>query len=86
MNRHFEKILTGMGVKFDKDGILETTYLSKSDFEEIIMYVWELALKTAADNVDVDYNILDNHDPITGENIEVYVLKNSILNLTPDDI
>jgi len=44
MNRHFEKILTGMGVRFDKDGILETTYLSESDFEEIIMTYMTLGL------------------------------------------
>lgn len=33
-----------MGVRFDKDGILETTYLSESDFEEIIMTYMTLGL------------------------------------------
>lgn len=75
MNRHFEKILTGMGVTFDEDDILENTYLTKLDFEEILTSVWELALKTAADNVKVDYNVTDSFDRHSGENIEVFALK-----------
>lgn len=86
MNKHFEDILVGMGVSFDNRSILENTYLKKFDFEEIMEKVWELALKTAADNAEADFTIVDNPDPVTGCDVEVYVLKNSILNLTPDDI
>jgi hypothetical protein len=41
--------------------------------------VFNLGLEVAANNAEADYNIIDSFDRITGENIEVYVLKNSIL-------
>lgn len=44
-----------------------------------------LEFKSAADNVDVDYTIC-NFDGVSSADIEVFALKNSILNLTPNDI
>ena len=35
--------------------------------------------QACADNADADYTITDNFDPVTGEDIEVYVIKSSIL-------
>ena len=50
--------------------------------ERICVRVWNSALEYAADNADADYTIIDENepdDPVLKEQIEVYVIKNSIL-------
>jgi hypothetical protein len=37
--------------------------------------------QACADNADADYTIIDNFDPVTGEDIEIYVIKSSILEI-----
>lgn len=49
--------------------------------EKICVKVWNEAIETAADNADADYTLLESFDRITGKNIEVYVIKDSILKL-----
>lgn len=50
--------------------------------ERVCVKVWNQALDIAADNVDADYTIIDENepdDPVLKEQIEVFVIKNSIL-------
>lgn len=81
IQQKFEEILNKQGCKFWTDGQLKKTtkHLIKKDFIELMEFAFNLGLEVAADNADADYNIIDSFDRITGENIEVYVLKNSIL-------
>lgn len=39
-----------------------------------------------ADNADADYNVTDYFDRVTGANIEVYVIKSSILDAKEPEI
>lgn len=41
----------------------------------------EYALTQASENAEADYNITESFDRLTGEDIEVYVINSSILNL-----
>lgn len=84
MNQKFEEILSGLGFTFDERDILEGYIHKKSDLQELMESVWNLAIETAAANADADYNIIDNtevDDLLSADNIEVYVLNNSILRL-----
>ncbi len=74
-----EEILEGLGFTFYSDGILKSTYLSKRDLLELLDTVWNLAIDTAADNADADYTYHGDSEP--NGNIEVYILKESILKL-----
>ena len=78
-----EEILEGLGFTFYSDGILKSTYLSKTDLLELLDTVWNLAIEHAANNADADVNWLDEHllELTPGKDFEVYVLKNSILKL-----
>lgn len=79
--------LEGLGFTFDKDDILLGSYLHKNDFHELIETVWNLAIEHAANNADADFICLvgEDEEKIRGMfakgNLEVYVLKNSILKL-----
>lgn len=44
----------------------------------------DATVKRCADNADADYTITDNFDPVTGEDIEVYVIKSSILQVAEE--
>jgi len=79
--KQIEDLLIGLGFTFDNRDVLEHTYVKKNDLYELIEGVWNIAIDTAADNADADFNIVDNPDPVTGCDVEVYVLKNSILKL-----
>ncbi len=82
-----EEILEGLGFTFYSDGILESNYLSKKDLLELLDTVWNLAIEHAANNADADFMCLvrEDEEKIGGMfakgNLEVYVLKNSILKL-----
>lgn len=41
----------------------------------------EKTLQVASENAEADYNITESFDRLTGEDIEVYVINSSILNL-----
>jgi hypothetical protein len=45
----------------------------------------EAALQAASENVEVDYNLLENYNKtlLVDENIEVYAINSSILNAYP---
>lgn len=86
IQQKFEKILNKQGCKFWTDGQLKKTtkHLIKKDFIELMEFAFNLGLEVAADNADADYTILDENepdDPVLKEQIEVYVIKNSILKL-----
>lgn len=55
----------------------------EDDFLQVVKYIQIDTIKetvqACADNADADYTITDNFDPVTGEDIEVYVIKSSIL-------
>jgi len=82
-----EEILKGLGFTFFEDGILKDTYISKTDILELLDTVWNLAIEHAANNADADFMCLvgEDEEKIRGMfakgNLEVYVLKNSILKL-----
>jgi hypothetical protein len=73
------EMLMGLGIVFFPDGVLLSGYLKKRDFEELITEVWNKAIQAAADNADADYEYHGTSEP--NGNIEVYVLKESILKL-----
>lgn len=74
-----EEILKGLGFTFFDDGVLRDTYISKTELFELLDSVWNLAIDTAADNAEVDYE--DHGTTESGGTVEVYVLKESILKL-----
>ena len=57
--------------------------INREDLYNVIKQIQIDAIKAAvqacSDNADADYTITDNFDPVTGEDIEVYVIKSSIL-------
>ena len=57
--------------------------ISREDLYNVIKQVQidtiKATVQSCADNADADYTITDNFDPVTGEDIEVYVIKSSIL-------
>lgn len=81
----FDEILENYGYNFFKDGVLETTYLTKSDLLELFEEGFNLGLEMSADNAEADYTILSEDAEYlfgqmsSGQDYEVYVLKNSIL-------
>ncbi len=62
-----------------------TTY-NFTDVLKLLKLVRQKTLKEAANNADADYNFTEDFDRKTGQNIEVYVLKESILQLDKDSI
>lgn len=73
MKPNFEEILKKhSNICFDEyEGVIEA-----------MKEVWNKAIEVAADNADADFNILCIPDnKIDRDDIEVYVLKNSILKL-----
>lgn len=42
------------------------------------------SVKRCADNAEADYIILDSFDPVTGEDIEAYIIKSSILQVAEE--
>lgn len=75
----FDEILNGHGYKFFEDGVLETTYLTKNDLLELLEQAFNLGLEVAADNAEADYEMSGNWNVQVEGDIEVYVIKNSIL-------
>lgn len=79
IQQKFENILKGYGYKFFEDGVLETTYLTKDDLIELLEEGFNLGLEVAADNAEADYEMTGNWNVQVQGDIEVYVIKNSIL-------
>ena len=53
----------------------------KNQLKKIQRNAIEYALQVASENAEADYNITESFDRLTGEDIEVYVINSSILNL-----
>ena len=80
IQQKFEEILKGLGFEFFEDGTCKVTpYLYKDDFVELLEQSFNLGLEVAADNADADYNMVGSWNVQVEGDIEVYVLKNSIL-------
>lgn len=79
IQQKFDEMLNGHGYKFWTDGQLKTTgHLIKKDFIELMEFAFNLGLEIAADNAEADYTMIGLGEEI---DIEVYVIKNSILKL-----
>ena len=78
INDYFEGV--PLKVKYDNG---YNIIINREDLYNVIKQVQVETIKataqTCADNADADYTIIDNFDPVTGEDIEVYVIKSSIL-------
>ena len=86
IQQEFDEILTGFGYEFwDDDMCKITPYLNKRDFIEILEQAFNLGLEVAADNAEADNTILSEDaeylfgQMLSGQDYEVYVLKESIL-------
>ena len=64
--------LDGYAVHINRELLLEI-------IKEIQIDAIKETVQACADNADADYTITDNFDPVTGEDIKVYVIKSSIL-------
>ena len=82
MKQTFEELLKGKRKLPNANG----NYYSEITVIELLKLVRQKTLEEAANNADADYNITESFDRMTGENIEVYVLKESILQLDKDSI
>lgn len=84
IQQKFNEILNLSGYIFYSDGVCEHQYITKDDLLDLMSTCFNLGLDIAADNAEADYTIIDENepdDPVLKEQIEVYVLKNSILKL-----
>ena len=87
MKPEFEQLLKGLGILFYQDGTLETRYLDKLLFQELMENTWNLAIEAAADNAEADLTILSEEAEyelsslLPGHDYEVCVITNSILKL-----
>lgn len=85
MNKEFNEILEQLGFYFNPDNILKHQYVSKSDLMELLEKAFNLGLDVAADNAEADHTILSEDaeylfgQMLSGQDYEVYVLKESIL-------
>lgn len=79
IQQKFDEILTGLGHEFWKDGTLSTSYITKNDLLELLTSGFNLGLEVAADNAEADYEMTGNWNVQVQGDIEVYVIKNSIL-------
>ncbi len=79
IQQKFDEILNLNGYIFYSDGVCEHQYITKNDLLDLMKYSFNLGLEVAADNADADYTMigLGEQEP----DIEVYVIKNSILKL-----
>lgn len=48
MKLEFEQLLKGLGILFYQDGTLETRYLDKLLFQELMENTWNLAIEESA--------------------------------------
>ena len=55
------------------------SYTTHDDLMEVMEFAFNLGLEVAADNAEADYNFIESFDRMTGQDFEVYVIKNSIL-------
>ena len=78
IQQKFEEILTGLGFLFIDDEPM-TRYTKKEDLIELLEEGFNLGLEVAADNAETDYEMLGNWNVQVEGDIEVYVIKNSIL-------
>lgn len=63
--------------------IADRYFSNTKDIDGALIKAFNLGLEVAADNANADFNILQDDglldNPLSRENIEVYVIKNSIL-------
>jgi len=87
MKPEFEQLLKGLGILFYQDGTLETRYLDKLLFQELMENTWNLAIEAAAENGECDCDMVGYWDIGTTaknnleENVECALNRNSILKL-----
>lgn len=79
IQQKFEEILKGLGWSFREDGTLKERYTLQEDVEELMESCFNLGLEVAANNAETDYNMVGSWDIQKMGDIEVYILKNSIL-------
>ena len=79
IQQKFEDTLKGLGWIFYDSEVCANNYIEKKDLIKLLETGFNLGIEVAADNAEADYNITEWFDSMTGENIEVYVLKESIL-------
>ncbi len=82
IQQKFEDTIKGLGFTSWEDGMVKNICICKEDLIELLETGFNLGLEVAADNADADYTIIDENepdDPVLKEQIEVYVIKNSIL-------
>ena len=86
MVKTFDEIINLYMSDNDIEYYLDITY---NDWKTLMRFVREQTLIEAANKADVDYNIIDENepdDPVEKDQIEVYVLKKSILGLDKNSI
>lgn len=90
MRKTFEDLIGQCAYSHDCGSFIEV--VTKQECLQLMKQVREATLKEAANNADADYNIIPQNTgcSMTGEKdkdiIEVYVLKESILQLDKDSI
>lgn len=56
MKPEFEQLLKGLGIIFHQDGTLETLYLDKLLFQELMEDVWNMAIEEASTKAETFYD------------------------------
>lgn len=79
IQQKFDDILKGLGWTFFEDERTSTPYINRFDLTELLRTGFNLGLEVAADNAEADYNMVGSWDIQKMGDIEVYVLKESIL-------
>lgn len=79
IQQKFDEILIAKNYKFSEDGILKSKYVLQEDIEELMSLCFNLGIEVAADNAEADYEMTGNWNVQVQGDIEVYVIKNSIL-------
>ena len=85
----FDSLLEGLGWTFSEDNLQigNKHYYTKDDLLELLTEAYNMGVQNAADNADADLTILSGQGQydlqrlVKGEDYEVYVIKDSILNL-----
>jgi hypothetical protein len=85
MRKTFEDLIGQCAYSHDCGSFIEV--VTKQECLQLMKQVREATLKEAANNADANYNIVNAIDVMpTNLDIEVYVLKESILQLDKDSI
>lgn len=75
----FEDTLKELGWIFYDSEVCANNYIEKKDLLELLETGFNLGLEVAADNAEADYEMTGNWNVQVQGDIEVYVIKNSIL-------